>query len=181
MDPVEIMLEEYKTLRQESLNAMSNRNIILSFGLASISAVFTGSIIAHASTSDIHSSILILRFAFILVIPAISCIVLLMWLGEYERMQRAGKFLAKLELKINTEASRELLSWEKYLRERKLHMKYPYYATVVLLTGISGISLVLGWAVSGLSATWMLVAIAVLLLVLHLDVFMMYRISKLSQ
>ena len=46
MDAIEIMLKEYETLRQEVLAAMSNRNSILSFGLATIGAIFTASIAA---------------------------------------------------------------------------------------------------------------------------------------
>ncbi|MGD2247152.1 MAG: hypothetical protein PVF58_02015 [Candidatus Methanofastidiosia archaeon] len=137
MDSVEIMLEEYKTLRQESLNAMNNRNTILSFGVAAIGAVFTGSIIAYGTNNCSH----ILSYAFILVIPAISIFILFMWFGEYERMQRVGKFLARIEKRINCEESKELLTWETNLRESKLHMKSPYYATIALLITISYISL----------------------------------------
>lgn len=47
IDAVRILLEEYKTLRQESLTAMNKRNIALSFGLAAIGAILTGSILAY--------------------------------------------------------------------------------------------------------------------------------------
>jgi len=175
MDPIEIMLKEYETLRQESMNAMNNGNRILSFGLAAISAIFTSSIFAY--TTGKYS--LIPSLAFILVIPAISIFILFMWLGEYERMQRAGKFLVKLELKINKEASKELLTWETHLRKSQSHMKYPYNATVLLLIGISGISLVLGLVAMGFSATLMWsVAIAGALLHLGLYLFLVSRISR---
>lgn len=154
MDPVDIMLEEYRTLRQESLDAMKNRNTILSFGLAVIGAVFTGSIVAHRNDAYSPAS----DFSLILMIPAISILVLLMWLGEYERSQRAGEFLATLERRINEETSRGgLLSWETTLR----HMTYPYYATVLLLIILSCISLATGVALARFSTTWMRVAIHV--------------------
>ena len=97
MDAAGILLEEYKTLRQESLTAMNNRNKVLSFGLAAIGAILTGSIFAYEENGYPFISILIL----IIIIPVVSSFVLLMWFGEYERMQRAGKFLTKLEEKIN--------------------------------------------------------------------------------
>ena len=175
MDPIEIMLKEYETLRQESMNAMNNGNRILSFGLAAISAIFTSSIFAY--TTGKYS--LIPSLALILVIPAISIFILFMWLGEYERMQRAGKFLVKLESKINKEASKELLTWETHLRKSQSHMKYPYNATVLLLIGISGISLVLGLVAMGFSATLMWsVAIAGALFHLGLYLFLVSRISR---
>lgn len=176
MGPVEIMLKEYETLRQESLNAMNNRNTILSFGLATIGVIFAASVIAYTSgTRPLGPGL-----ALILGIPAISDFILLMWLGEYERMQRTGRFLLKLEHKINKEASKELLTWETHLRERKLHMKYPYSATVMLLIGISGISLVLGLLVAGLcvTLTWLLV-IAGGLVHFRLWLFVVSRISTL--
>lgn len=173
MDPVEIMLEEYKTLRQESLNAMNNRNTILSFGLATIGAVFAGSIVAYTDSAYP----LISSLALILVIPAISSFILLMWLGEYERMQRAGKFLVELEGKINKEASKKLLTWETQLRYKKSHMKYPYYATVVLLIVISSVSLVLGVGVTDFSTAWMfLVANVGVLIHSGLCLFVVLRI-----
>lgn len=151
MDSVEIMLKEYETLRQESLNAMNNRNIILSFGLATIGAIFTGSIVAY--TTGIYS--IIPSLALILLIPTINSFVLFMWLGEYERMHRAGKFLVELEHKINKENKKEVLTWETYLRKSQLHMKYPYESTVLLLIVISGVSVFFGLVKADFSATLM--------------------------
>ncbi len=179
MDPVEIMLEEYKTLRQESLDAMKNRNTILTFGLAAIGALFTGNFLFYDSNVYVDypfiSSIML-----ILMIPAISSFLLLMWLGEYERSQRAGKFLVKLECKINLESSRGLLTWETHLRKNQSHMKYPYYATAMLLIGISGISVVLGLTTATFPAIWRwLVAFLLALALFRLWLFVISRISRL--
>jgi len=180
MDSVEIMLKEYETLRQESLNSMNNRNTIISFGLATIGAIFAGSIVAY--TTGTYS--LISSLALILVIPIISIFVLFMWLGEYERMQRAGKFIAKLEDKINVEASKKLLTWETHLRESQSHakMKYPYTATMGLLIGISVVSMalgLLGLVEADFSTTLMwLVVTAGALYHVRLYLFMASRISR---
>ena len=178
MDSVDILLEEYKTLRQESLTAMNNRNRVLSFGLAAIGAIVTGGIYVYDSVDHLSISCLV----FIIVIPAITSFILLMWLGEYERMQRAGKFLVELEGRINKEARETLLTWETKLREDQSHMKYPYHATVLLLIGISGISLVCGLVVAELSMVLkFLAAIAGAHVHVGLGLFVKFRISKLSR
>lgn len=178
MDRVEILLAEYKTLRQESLNAMNNRNRILSFGLATIGAILAGSIVAY--TNNTHSPVS--RFALIVMVPVISSFVLLMWFGEYKRMQRAGKFLSELEKRINKVARERLLTWETHLRKNQLHMKYPYYATVALLLMISLFSLVLGLIVAGFPANriW-LAAITGALIHLGLGLYVRSHILKLLQ
>ena len=139
-DSIEIMLKEYETLREEVLAAMSSRNSILSFGLAIIGAIFTASIATH---TQIGYSILA-SYLLILAVPSVTNCVLFMWLGEYQRSQRAGKFLVGLEKRINAKAQEELLTWETLLREQLRHMKYPYVITVMLLTVISVISLIIG-------------------------------------
>ena len=170
MDPVEIMLKEYETLRQESLNSMNNRNTIISFGLATVGAIFTGSIVAY--TTDIHS--LIPSLALIVAIPIINTFVLFMWLGEYERMQRAGSFIAKLERKINKEALKELLTWETHLRGDQAHakMKFPYTATMGLLIGISVVSTALGLVGADFSATLLKWITGIALVIAHIGLYL---------
>jgi len=149
MDSTEIILKEYDTIRQEILTSMNNRVSILSFGLAIIGAIFTATIAVSTTSGSSLLSSLMLVFA----VPAINSFILFMWLGEYQRMQRAGKFLVSLEDRINKMASTRLLTWETNLREQRLHMKYPYDTTVMLLTVISLISVCLGLVTLPLSST----------------------------
>ena len=84
-------------------------------------------------------------------IPAITTGVLWIWFGEYQRMQRAGGFVAGLEQRINQEAGADLLTWESHLRAPAAagcdkHLMPPYYATIVLLMILG-----LGSAAVGLS------------------------------
>jgi hypothetical protein len=138
VDALEIRLEEYKTLRQEILTAMSSRMSILTFGLASISLVLSASISKY--TQDTRFGSLFPGLALSAAIPAFAIFILFMWLGEYERMQRAGRFLTTIEEKVNWENRATLLTWETQLREKLGHMAYPYNATVMLLLVISGLS-----------------------------------------
>jgi len=140
MDAIDILIREYETLRQEILTTMANRNTILSFGLASVGAIFTASI----AFSKENSLSLLGSLMLIIGLPAIDLFVIYIWLGEYQRMQRAGKFIMGLEHRINEEAKRTLLSWETNLRMQRSHMKYPYNTTVMLLTCISLVSITFG-------------------------------------
>ncbi len=176
MNTVEVMLKEYETLRQESLNTMSNRNTILSFGLASIGAIFTGSILAYTRGAyPLMSSL-----ALIVLIPFVSSFILVIWLGEYERIQRVGRFLVEVEHKVNAQFSGKLLSWETYLREHRAHMRYPYNATVALLVGISGILFAIGLATANFCTT-LIYTISILGVLFHLGLylFVTFRISRL--
>lgn len=166
MTNIEIILKEHEAIRQEILVAMSNRISILSFGLATIGAVFTASIAVSATgTYSLLASLML-----ILAVPGINSFVLFMWMGEYQRMMRAGTFLFDLEAKVNKMAEADVLTWERHLRSQRLHMKYPYNTTVMLLTVIGIISMGLGLVTlqtSGLTK----MSIGILGLVLHLAIY----------
>jgi len=174
-DAIEIMLKEYETLREEVLAAMSNRNSILSFGLAIIGAIFTASIATHTKTG--YS--ILASYLLILAVPAVTNCVLFIWLGEYQRSQRAGKFLVGLEKRINAKAQEELLTWETLLRKQLRHMKYPYDITVMLLTVISVISLIIGLVTLRLYPVYMWV-LAIGGVILHVVIYG-YVVSRMSK
>jgi len=81
---------------------------------------------------------------FVVLIPLVSWFLFLILLGEYQRMRRLGKFLIGVEEFINLHFSTEVLIWELYLKKEKLHMRYPYFASLILLIFISFISQCLG-------------------------------------
>jgi hypothetical protein len=176
MEPVEIMLKEYEMIRQEVLASMANRTSILSFGLATIGAIFTASIATYTVSTYALLSSLMLIFA----VPAINSFILYMWMGEYKRMQRAGHFLFELEERVNKEVRGEVLSWEHHLRSKHLHMNYPYYMTVALLVVISVISLSLGLITLQLStnAKW-IIGVSGSALYLFILIFTVVHIRKL--
>ena len=137
MERIELLIKEYDTLRDESLGSMSHRSQIVSFGLASLclllGTLFGSSIVAGSS---------FLRLALAGIgIPALSIGVLLLWLGEVERMVRAGNCLAQLEILINAEVlgteaeSRPALQFETWLRSPGVQMRYPYVVVPTLFLG----------------------------------------------
>jgi|CXWL01.1.fsa_nt_gi hypothetical protein len=176
MDKADILLKEYETLRQEILVAMSSRNSVLSFGLATIGAIFTASLATQTGATPSLLSSLILELG----VPAISIFVLFMWLGEYQRMQRAGKFLVGIEKRINDIASKELLTWETSLRAKRGHMKYPYNTTVLLLALISALSQIIGFVTMGISSSALLSTLITLGAAIHLIIYL-YVVSTMSK
>ena len=96
MGPIEVMLKEYETLRQESLTSIRNRNSVLAFGLAAISAILTACIATSGTADDALVHLMLIGL-----VPAVSVFVLLMWFGEHHRSKRVGKHLVLLERKIN--------------------------------------------------------------------------------
>jgi len=183
MKPEEILFKEYDSLRSESQNSMSNRNQILSFGLAAIALIIMGSIADFANTGVQKANLNIAAFNLIVVIPIICALILLMWLGEYERMRRVGIFIANLENQINTIAKKELLSWETKLIETKRHMSYPYYAALILLLLLSVISQFMGNSLIKLTDTqlYLLIASSFIFYVMIIGVifFRLHKIKKL--
>jgi len=162
MELIKVKLEEYRTLRTESLQSMRNRNEILSFGTASVGIIFWAGTNLYASGKSIFSFYILL-----LLIPALCILLTYLWLGETERMSRVSVYLMRLEKQINKlikssqkgthkndilpsniQHSFNGLYWENYLRTkpkkikpRKLkrthQMRYPYIAVLIIFYGIA--------------------------------------------
>jgi hypothetical protein len=159
MTNVEILLKEYDTVREESLTTITVRSGILAFGLATTVGAFAVLTLLPVNSEVPERSGLpnFVRMVTVIGIPAITTGVLWMWFGEYQRMQRAGRFVAELEQRINQAAGADLLTFESHLRAQPAstegskatgcnkHLRYPYYATIVLLTTLG-----LGSAAAGL-------------------------------
>ncbi len=137
----ELLLEEYRTLRQESLDSMGHRLTVVNFTFAALSVV-----IAAMLASDTPSSALLAIFGLVLV-PQGAKAGLFIWLGEYQRSQRAGRHLAKVEQRLNElsgAAHGEGLTWESGLKSRKAHMSTPYIATIAFTVGVGWAGVLLG-------------------------------------
>jgi hypothetical protein len=125
------MLLEYSTLRDESLASIGHRLTVVSFVFGALAIVFSA-LLTRRIPDLVAASISILF------IPQISKVALLIWLGEYNRSQRAGRWLIQLENRINTHVGSNAVGWESHLADSvtndgQFHMSYPYAATVALL------------------------------------------------
>lgn len=135
MDRIEVMLKEYEMLRQEILGAMSNRAQIISFGLGTIGVLFAGILTSDLAKESPKLLIVVFSFA----IPTASVLVLYIWLGEVERMMRAGRYLANLEGRINRAlgAGEDTLRWENWLRDTRVQIRYTYLVVIALFFGFA--------------------------------------------
>jgi len=114
-DWLDVVLTEYTALRSEVLRAMETQQTSLSFGAATIGILAAGGF--NAWEHEVPAVVV-----FLAGIPTLSGLVVLVWLGELTRMQRAGAMLFELERKVNDELESagkgKALSWETALRER---------------------------------------------------------------
>lgn len=134
---INILLDEYRTLRAESLQSIQARHQIIAFAFGAMSVVIAGLVTSDASMAMLGA---IAYFA----VPPIAKSSLMMWLGEYRRSARAGERLREIETAVNSLARRCLLRWENNLSATKIHMSYPYTATVLVVLGVSYASTIIG-------------------------------------
>lgn len=104
-------LEEYKTLREESLSAVDRQQSIVRFGVALVGTLIGLGIRAQYDT---YVGSLVLT----IFVPIVVYLILALWLGEVERSVRAGAVVAALECKLGLELAepRVVLGWERWLR-----------------------------------------------------------------
>ncbi|WP_034590381.1 hypothetical protein [Hamadaea tsunoensis] len=138
---LDAMLAEYSSLRTESLASITNRITVANFAFGAV-AVIVAAILANPEP-NLTKGLIAVFF-----VPQIAKAGLLIWLGEYERSQRAGKAISSLETRINDELGRgersKAMSWESRLIDGGTHMSYPYKSAIYLLLGAGWASTLLG-------------------------------------
>jgi hypothetical protein len=123
---VEVMLEEYRTLRQEVFTSMGTQQSILSFGTAALGILLAGAF-------NVFGEPLPAALIFLLFVPLVSHLILVLWMTEVVRMLRAGYFLARVERKVDDlMESKELLSWERWAHARATAEEDPNDIRLVL-------------------------------------------------
>ncbi len=138
---LDVLLEEYRTLRQESLDAMGHRLTVVNFTFAALSVMLAAMLASESLSPEL------LAIFGIVVVPQGAKAGLFIWLGEYQRSQHAGRHIQQLEQRINAlvEANEgEGLSWEAALVARSTHMSRPYVATIVFTVGSGWAGVLLG-------------------------------------
>ncbi|HEV2376349.1 MAG TPA: hypothetical protein VGS19_29785 [Streptosporangiaceae bacterium] len=131
---LQALLAEYDSLRNESLACISNRIMVANFTFGALALILA----ALVTRTKPNATVGIVSLFFV---PQVAKTGLLIWLGEYDRSQRAGHWLTGVEERINNILDREVMTWEGSLQHTGTHMGYPYLATVLLLLGA-------GWASS---------------------------------
>ena len=139
---LQALLSEYSSLREESMAAIEHRMTATNFTFAAMAVIIAALLTSH---TDPRVVVVFLGVG----LPQLAKAGLLIWLGEYERSQRAGRHLCQVEAAINARVGDEVLTWERGLSSTRIHMGYPYRAVVVLLLGT-------GWlaAVTAVALAW---------------------------
>lgn len=157
MDAVEIALEEYKSLRQESLMALERQHTVLRFGIGLVGVLI--GIGLQLQDEEVLATVLLLLF-----VPVLIVFTVILWMGEVERMVRAGTYLAKLERKVNQAegSGTDPLGWEQYLRAEgeatTPRLRSGYHAIFVIFVLLVLASLVIGFY-NAASEDWAVVLI----------------------
>jgi hypothetical protein len=139
---VEVLLKEYETLRQESLNALNNRSQVTAFGLGAIGVLAAGAF----NLKNEAAVLLVFNGA----IPLLVIFTLTLWMDEVERARRAGRFLANtVEQKVERKFGHPVLTWEGSLQKDGSGWVYVRRINALLLAGILVGSPLLGVRVAG--------------------------------
>ena len=135
---IEIMMKDYELLKTYStISSPGIRYNIISFALATIGIIVSGTVIAISSKDISELMIKVIFLLGTLFIPAFCIAILFIWLGEEHRMIRIGKFCQRLEKKVNNEFGEEILNWETFKRRKSESIIYPEFFVIALFLGIS--------------------------------------------
>jgi hypothetical protein len=136
---IEILMKDYELLKTYStISSPGIRYNIISFALATIGIIISGTMFALSSGSTSPFVIKVIMFLLSLFLPAFCLTILLIWLGEEKRMLRIGKFCQRLENRINLEfGGEEILNWETFKRKKSESIMFPEIFLIALFLGTS--------------------------------------------
>lgn len=140
---IEVVIEEYKTLREESLTAMQLQQAVLRYGVAIVGLLTVTAF--HLWSDRLLSGAVLFVF-----VPLVSYLILIIWMGEVARMMRVGWFLRELEDKINKHFpnNKPALTWENFLRDKSGHqtpqLNWNYFGIIGLFLSIPVATIILG-------------------------------------
>jgi hypothetical protein len=139
------LMEEYKTLREESLTGMKNQLSVFNIALLLIGLL-------AAAGANFWGKAMVIPILLGLFGPVAAGCLAIAWLGEVARMMRAGDHLAGLEDSINELIGKKVLTWENNLRAKTNNRHTPqmffgYLATLSLFygSGLAALVITLIW------------------------------------
>jgi len=110
---VELSVEEYRSVRREELVAMQSQISTLRYGV-------TGCVVLIGVAAQQHADKYLGWSIALALVPLVVLFSAVIWMGEYERMARAGHYIAILERRLNSRLGSgrwRPLTWEHWLRE----------------------------------------------------------------
>ncbi len=115
---IQLLLEEYRALRDELLRCNENAQGILNWSYPVLVTLFLAGLY---SIPNINQPIIVLGY-YTLFVPICILSLATVWFGEIVRQQRVERYLFKLESRINGETSdndkyKDKLHWHHWLRK----------------------------------------------------------------
>jgi Zn-dependent protease with chaperone function len=110
---VALALKEYESVRREEIAAMQSHVSTLRYAI-------TGSVVLFGIAAQQHADKYLGWAIALALLPLVILFSAVIWMGEYERMARAGRYIALAEERINGllgEGVKGPLRWESWLRE----------------------------------------------------------------
>jgi hypothetical protein len=126
-----LLLEEYKTLREESLQALRQQQQTLQVGFAAMGVVAGLGI--KLESDQTLSAIVLMAF-----VPLLAAFIVVMWLGELQQMSRAGAQVSRIEQRWRDEYGEWTATWETLLASKSPTVRrlfgthHAVFATIVL-------------------------------------------------
>jgi hypothetical protein len=130
------VIEEYRSVRQERLEALARQQMVAQYGLAT-GGVGVGLALLAAENKQTTAAVIVLM----VLIPLTGLFGALMLATEAQRVARAGWYLRDLESRINVRLplDTEPLGWETTLGNNRVHRVRGYVALSVVVIAIIGV------------------------------------------
>jgi hypothetical protein len=148
------LLAQYDTLRQESLNAISNRPQVLLVGVAAVGALWSAPITIENDVLRAQTVPLV----YSMIVPLTILLLLVVWIGEAARINRVHRFMASdVEAKINRKLGRMVVTWETSLRVGLMprdEFAGPTFIVTAVLTLLSWSSPLIGLLMTDRTWHW---------------------------
>lgn len=132
MDLVAILMEEYKTVRQESLDAIARIQVVAQYSLATAGVALGVSFLA-AQSDPIAAAVVLM-----LITPLAAAFGGAVLAAEVARVARAGEHLRTIEKRVSDAfpGTSPPLSWETNLARSRRGSAYRLAIGVVLVTAV---------------------------------------------
>ncbi len=130
---VEIILTEYRALRDEILLCLERRTTIISYGLAGAGALAAAGAAALERSSLADSGAPLLAGLIFLAAAIAALYILWFWFAETQRARRASQYLLGLEKDVNSALGegKPALRWEHWLRgSPRQSFNFHYWLTL---------------------------------------------------
>ncbi len=148
-------LAEYTSARAEAITAISNQQLVLTFGTATIVGLFTAGALTWGQS---------IALAIFFSLPPVTWWVLVMWTAEVARMLRAASFCRELSTIINESIpDGRPVTWETWRGQHTITWSYQSVGVAFLLVDLAALACA---GVSAADARWHWWWIATLLAVI---------------